>query len=228
MLVIRENGGFNAANCYSLGANQCRKPCAWARDKGDFFIAAGGNFLLSDGAQLPVHYDPTLYAEYGLSDRLTIGMDLHTADAGRIGSIFFFASFPIGDLQSRQKFAATLSLGARANVQAQTETLVRGGLSWGIGLDTGLLAVEASATYGTDDRTFRPKVDATYGYRWSDKWTTSLQLQTGQGFTNDYYAKVAPSVTYNLRDDIKLHLGAVHALTGDRGSGLKFETWLTF
>jgi hypothetical protein len=213
-------GLISAANLAHAGA--------WARDKGDLFIAAGGNFLLSDGAQLPVHYDPTLYAEYGLSERMTIGMDLHTADAGRIGSIFFFASFPIGGLESKQKFAATLSLGARANVHAQTETLVRGGLSWGIGLDTGWLAVDASATYGTDNRTFRPKVDATYGHRWSDKWTTSLQLQTGQGFTNDYYAKVAPSVTYNLRDDIKLHLGAVHALTGDRGSGLKFETWLTF
>ncbi|MDE0985540.1 MAG: hypothetical protein OSA52_12970 [Yoonia sp.] len=55
-----------------------------------------------------------------------------------------------------------------------------------------------------------------------------MQLQTGQGFANDYYAKIAPSVTYNLRENIKLHLGAVHALTGDRGSALKFETWLTF
>ncbi|MFT4743079.1 MAG: hypothetical protein ACI91Z_001053 [Yoonia sp.] len=201
---------------------------AWSREKGQLFIAAGGNFLLSDGAQLPVHYDPTVYAEFGLSERLTLGMDLHTADAGRIGSIFFFASVPIGDLQSHQKFAANLSLGARANALAQTEALIRGGLSWGMGLDNGWLSIDASATYGTDDRTFRPKVDATFGYRWTDKWTTSLQVQTGQGFTNDYYAKIAPSVTYNLRDNIKLHLGAVHALTGDRGSALKFETWLTF
>lgn len=201
---------------------------AWPRDKGQLFIAAGGNFLLSDGAQLPVYYDPTVYAEYGLSERLTVGMYLYTADAGRVGSIFFFASFPIGDLQSQQKFAAILSLGARANTITETEALVRGGLSWGTGLENGWLSVDASATYGTDDNTFRPKIDATYGHRWTDKWTTSLQLQTGQGITNDYYAKIAPSVTYNLRENIKLHLGAVHALTGDRGSALKFETWLTF
>lgn len=201
---------------------------AWSRNSGQLFITAGGNFLLSSGAQLPVHYDPTLYAEYGFSERLTLGMDLHTADAGRIGSVFFFASFPIGDLKSQQKFAASLSLGARANATAQTEGLIRGGLSWGTGLDNGWLSVDASATYGTDDRTFRPKVDATFGYRWTDKWTTTMQLQTGQGFANDYYAKIAPSVTYNLRENIKLHLGAVHALSGDRGSALKFETWLTF
>jgi hypothetical protein len=63
---------------------------AWSRNNGQLFITAGGNFLLSSGAQLPVHYDPTLYAEYGFSECLTLGMDLHTADAGRIGSVFFF------------------------------------------------------------------------------------------------------------------------------------------
>jgi hypothetical protein len=201
---------------------------AWPREEGELFIAAGGNFLLSDGAQLPVHYDPTLYAEYGLSDRVTIGLDLHTADAGRIGSIFFFASFPIGDLQSQHKFAAILSLGARANAASNTETLVRGGLSWGMGLEKGWVAVDASATFGTNDRSFRPKMDVTYGHNWTNKWTTTLQLQTGQGFTDDSYAKIAPSMIYNFRDNINIHLGAVHALTGDRGSGLKFETWLTF
>ena len=98
---------------------------AWPREEGELFIAAGGNFLLSDGAQLPVHYDPTLYAEYGLSDRVTIGLDLHTADAGRIGSIFFFASFPIGDLQSQHKFAAILSLSFKIIVFLQNEPLRR-------------------------------------------------------------------------------------------------------
>jgi hypothetical protein len=56
-----------------------------------------------------VHYDPTHYAEYGVSDRLTIGVDMHTADAGRIGSVFLLASFPIGDAAWTHKFAASLS-----------------------------------------------------------------------------------------------------------------------
>ena len=70
---------------------------AWPREKGTLFIAAGGNFLLSDGAQLPVHYDPTVYAEYGLTDRVTIGLDLYTADAGQayeaISLFYDFSSF---------------------------------------------------------------------------------------------------------------------------------------
>lgn len=201
---------------------------AWPREKGEIFIAAGGNFLLSEGARLPVHYDPTLYAEFGASKRMTLGLDFHTADAGRIGTAFLFASFPIGDLEAQNKVAASLAFGVRVDADHPTETLLRGGLSWGRGLDKGWLAIDASATYGTNERTFRPKVDMTWGHRWTEKWMTSLQLQTGQGFTNDYYAKIAPSLIYNFNDRIKIHLGAVHALTGDRGSGLKLETWMTF
>lgn len=122
----------------------------------------------------------------------------------------------------------TDTLGVRVDAFSEPEQLIRGGVSWGRGLENGWLAIDATATYGTLDGAFRPKVDATWGHRWSDNWTTTLQLQTGQGFTNDYYAKIAPSLIYNFRDDIKVHLGAVHALTGDRGSGLKLETWLTY
>ena len=60
---------------------------AWMRDKGSLFIAAGGNFWLSDGSQLPVHYDPTLYAEFGLTERLTLGLDLYTADKGQMPDV---------------------------------------------------------------------------------------------------------------------------------------------
>lgn len=201
---------------------------AWAREKGTLFIAAGGNFLLSDGAQLPVHYDPTLYAEYGASDRATLGLDLHTADAGRTGALFLFASFPIGDDKAQQKFAASLALGARVDAVNGPEALLRGGLSWGRGIKNGWLAIDASATFGTIDTTFRPKLDATWGHLWSDRWKFTTQLQTGQGFTDDYYAKIAPSIIFSYKENIDFHLGAVHALTGDHGSAMKFETWLTF
>ena len=201
---------------------------AWAREKGELFIAVGGNFLLSDGAQLPVHYDPTLYAEWGMTDRLTLGIDLHTADKGQIGTAFAFANVPIGDLTAPNRWAVNLAYGVRARDGDPTETLLRGGFSWGRGLSNGWLAVDASATYGTIDTTWRPKMDATWGRNWNDSWTTTFQIQTGQGWTNDYYAKISPSVIYTFRPNLKVALGAVQGLTGDRGSALKLETWLTF
>ena len=201
---------------------------AWAREKGELFIAAGGNFLLSEGAQLPVYYDPTLYAEYGLSDRVTLGFDLHTADRGSIATAFGFASVPVGDVTGPTRVAVQLAYGLRATDGNPVENLLRGGVSLGRGLSNGWLALDASATIGTIDTTWRPKVDATWGRNWSDRWTTTLQLQTGQGFTDDIYAKISPTVIWTVRPGMKVALGAVQGLTGDRGSALKLETWLTF
>ena len=201
---------------------------AWAREKGQYFIALGGNFLLSEGAQLPVHYDPTLYAEYGWDGHITLGTDIHTADAGRIISGFAFASVPIGSTEGANRFSGQLGFGTLLKQGDDPVYQLRAGLSWGRGLSSGWLSVDGSATITTADKTFRPKLDATWGHVWSDKWTTTIQLQTGQGTSDDYYAKLAPSVTYDLRSNIKLHLGAVQALTGDQGTALKFETWLTF
>ena len=201
---------------------------AWPREEGTLFIATGGNFWLSDGSELPVHTDPTLYAEYGLTDRITLGLDLHTADKGRIFSGFAFVQYPIGDLDSRNRYAVSLAYGYRTDAVRPDEVLMRGGFHYGRGMDHGWLAVDATATYGTADDTWRAKVDATWGQNWDDRWTTTLQLQTGQGFTDDLYAKISPTVIWSLNEDVRLSLGVVKGLTGDKGAGIKLETWLTF
>ena len=200
----------------------------WPREKGQLFMAAGGNFLLSDGAQLPVHYDPTLYAEWGLTDQITLGVDLHTADKGRIATAFAFASIPLPHLDHPHQVSVSIGYGIRARDRIASETLLRGGLSWGRSLAEGWLAIDGSATFGTIDTTWRPKMDATWGHNWSDRWTTTVQLQTGQGWTNDYYAKISPTAIYTFRPDIKIAVGAVKGLTGDRGAALKLESWLEF
>lgn len=201
---------------------------AWPRDKGTLFIAAGGNFLLSDGAELPVHYDPTLYAEYGLSTRVTLGLDLYTADKGRIASAFGFIGVPVGALDGRNRVMVSLGYGYRLNADTTTESLMRMGLSLGRGLDDGWLAADISATFGTHDTTWRPKTDLTWGRNWTDRWTTTLQMQSGQGFYDDYYLKVSPTVIFKVTESVKINIGMVKALTGDGGSALKAETWLTF
>ncbi len=201
---------------------------AWPREEGQFFISAGGNFLLSDGARLPVHYDPTLYVEYGWDGHITLGADVHTADVGRIIAGFVFVNVPIGDPDADNKFAAQLGLGTRLQMGQPTEYQIRAGASWGRGLTNGWLAADAYTTIGTRDRTLRPKLDLTWGHHWSESWTTSLQLQSGQGSSGDYYVKIVPSVIYSLRPDIQIQVGAVQALTGDKGAGLKVETWFRF
>ncbi len=204
------------------------KAGAWAREKGQIFISSGGNFLLSDGAKLPVHYDPTLYLEYGLSDLLTIGLDYHTADQGRIDTGFVFARFPLGDTTGSTRLAASLAFGARVDEFNPLERLVQGGLFWGHGYDKGWYAIDFTGTYGNIDTIFRSKADFTWGYNISDRWTTTLQLQTGEGFSDDVYAKINPAVLFTINDTHRISLGAVKALTGDEGSALKLNIWSTF
>ncbi|SFR46236.1 hypothetical protein SAMN04488005_2227 [Yoonia tamlensis] len=199
----------------------------WPREKGVVFTAFGGNFLLSEGAQLPVNYDPTFYGEYGLNGTVTFGVDYHTADLGRIQAAVFFASFPLGEPVGPDVFSAQIGLGARMDPLNPVEHLLRGGVSWGRGLDSGWMAIDASATYGDIDQLWRPKADFTWGHHLNDRWSVMAQLQTGQGYDDDTYAKVNPAVIFHINDRYSVSIGAVHALTGDRGSALKLDLWTT-
>jgi len=201
---------------------------AWAREKGEVFIATGGNFLLSDGAQLPVHYDPTLYIEYGLSPLITVGLDYYTADQGRIDTGLIFARFPLGNVTGRDRLAASLAFGARVDEFSPVESLIRGGLLWGRGLNNGWLAIDYSATYGDIDQVFRSKADFTWGYNLTDRWTSTLQLQSGEGFDEDVYAKINPGIIFRVNDNYRVSVGAVRAFTGDKGSALKLDIWAKF
>ena len=200
----------------------------WQREKGQWFVASGSNLFLSDGSELPVHYDPTAYVEYGLTPLVTVGLDYHTADRGRIQTGFVFASFPLIDTSGRDRFAASIGFGARADPLHPVEKLTRGGLAWGRGLDTGWLSAEASATYGKIDQVFRPKLDLTWGYNVNDRWTTTAQLQAGQGYDDDTYAKVATSVSYGISDRYRVSIGWVQGLTGDQGGAVKVDLWATY
>lgn len=201
---------------------------AWGREKGHGFVSTGANFLLSDGAELPVHYDPTTYAEYGLTDLVTVGLDYHTADKGQIHTGFVFAQFPLGDTNDIHRYSASLAFGARVDAVNPVETLLKSGVSWGRGLDRGWTSIDASATYGTIDQTFRPKVDFTWGRHLNDRWTTTVQLQTGQGYSDDYYAKINPSISFGINDRYRISLGAIRGLTGDEGTALKLDLWSTY
>ncbi|WP_157057470.1 hypothetical protein [Loktanella sp. 3ANDIMAR09] len=211
-----------------MGLQSAAHAGPWPREEGHTFIAAGGNFLLSDGAELPVHYDPTLYVEYGLRPDLTVGLDFYSADKGRIYSAFSFAAIPANSPDADLKSMLSFGIGYRRNADDSEELLTRIGLSLGQSTPNGWLAFDGNITYDAIDQAFRPKADFTWGRSWSDRWTTTLQVQTGQGFSDDHYAKVSPTLIYTINERYRVNLGSVHALTGDRGSALKIETWLQF
>lgn len=201
---------------------------AWPRDKGDLFLSFGGNVALFDGATRPVHYDPTLYVEYGLTDRLTVGFDGYTSDATEIVNGFVFLRYPLGSVEGPQRLAVSVAAGASEIPGLALEPTGRLGLHWGYGLARGWLAADATSVLGLAGAEREGKLELTLGQRVSDRWTGVLQLQGGIGYSGESYAKVTPSAMYELSDTTHLRAGLVQALTGDMGSALTVEVWLSF
>lgn len=201
---------------------------AWPREEGEIFIVLGGNVALFGNAVRPVHYDPTVYVEYGFSPGLTLGFQGHTADAGTSGTLLGFGRLHLRAGPRGDQYAVSAAFGQTLIPTGAVETVIRGGLHWGLGLPDGWIAVDGYATLTQDNGRLQTKIDATWGHRIDTRWSSLLSAEVGTGLEGDIYAKIAPSVSLRLSDRADLRVGVVHALTGDRGGGVTVESWLRF
>lgn len=201
---------------------------AWPRAPGDWFVSVGTNYALSENARRPVYYDPTLYIEHGLRPGTTLGFDAYSADGGDEMSALLFWRQSLTAADATAPLAVTFALGYREREGFVSEDLTRVGLSWGRGTGWGWLAVDVAGTYSARTERFDTKFDSTIGYVMTDRWTGVAQLQTGIGTEGTAYAKIAPATIFELRDGIRVELGAVQSLTGDFGQALRANLWFDF
>ena len=201
---------------------------AWPREDGTFFVAAGGNVVLFGDAARPVHYDPTFYLEYGLTPRVTIGVDGYTADKGTAGSLLGFAQLSFGSLDRPSRTAASIAAGLTRIPTGKNDPTMRVGLHWGRGADWGWMSADYAMTIGTTLDRFQEKITLTGGYHFDDNWTGILTAEAGLGLELDFYAKLSPSVVYHLTDRVSLRASYTQALTGDLGGAAGLQAWFTF
>ncbi len=201
---------------------------AWMREPGDVFLSFTSSVAPTDDPVDPVRIDPTLYAEYGVNPRLTIGLDGYLADNMREGEGFVFARIPVAPNHLADPVAVIAALGLRASQTESPEPLLRVGASWGRGLSRGWLAADALATYATRADGIDTKLDLTAGWNVTDRLSAILQVQTGQSSRGDPYAKVAPSAVWRLRDGLRVEFGLVAPLTYDAPVSLKLGTWFEY
>lgn len=202
----------------------------WLRGDGGVFLSYGQNLALSDGSRLPVNLDPYLYAEWGATDRTTLSFSAFSGDAGRETTMEVRATHALPlTLADGDAMSFTYGVGARhINGLPGIEPLVQGGLAWGKGLETGWITAEALMTYRPRAERYEGKIDVTWGRHFDDHWSGYVLVSAGEGHTGDFYAKVSPTAILRLGDRTRVTLGATHALTGDRGTGLSFSSWLEF
>lgn len=201
---------------------------AWPREEGTFFAAAGGNVVLFGDAARPVYYDPTLYLEYGLTPRITLGIDGYTADKGTAGSLLGFAQLSFGSLDRPSRTAVSVAAGLTRIPTGATDQTFRLGLHWGRGADWGWMSTDYAMTFGSTIGKFQEKLTLTSGYRFNDTWTGLLSAEAGLGLELDFYAKISPSVVYHLNDRVSLRASYTQALTGDGGGAAGLQAWFNF
>lgn len=192
---------------------------AWPRGKGNVFVA-GSTYVMSSGAYTG------LYAEWGVTDRLTLGLDLGRGVSGQDKAVAFVQA-PLMRPVAGHRFAWQIGAGVIAG-----DTVIRPGLSWGKGIDwagrPGWVALDMVAEMRTETLAIDAKTDLTLGVSISDARKIMLQFQSGVQFGDDPFLRIVPSMTFALSDHARLEIGLSHSLRGASDSGLKIGVWLSF
>ncbi|MBA84541.1 MAG: hypothetical protein CML60_04070 [Rhodobacteraceae bacterium] len=194
----------------------------WPRGKGHWFSSTSSTW--SDGA-FGSGFMTSQYMEYGISDRLTMVVDVRYDQVHFSGVAY--TRIPLWTSEKGHRFALEMGGGIDRGW-----AISRAGLSYGKGIETrwggGWLTVDAAAITVTATRATTYKVDATVGVSPSDRWKAILQVQTSTVPGLSFDAKLAPSVVRRFGDHVWGELGLTHTLTGPQQYGLKFGVWLEF
>lgn len=204
--------------------NGMAKAGAWPRAKGQTFLATTGQVDAPDDTGLR-RQSFTLYAEYGATERLTLGLDLG-GDALRMTKTIAFARWPIGRPAQKLKIAVEMGLGQVSEVNA-----LRPGLSLGRGLTLwkrqGWAAFDGRAVvFGGDQVTLES--DLTFGLDITARGKVMAQVQTGRPAAGRAYARFAPSYVYAVRPGAHLEFGVILPLSGGGERGVKLGLWRSF
>ena len=211
---------------------------AWPRPKGETFLSFGQQLSTGATTLLAATADirswSALYAEYGLTERLTVGLDagLGQGRDERVQAVLAFARLPVwspGD----HRVAVDLGLGTLAATDEDRQTRLRAGLSWGLGIAEGRhgggwLGMESSAELREPAGEVALKADFTAGWKPNDRWMVIGQVQTGYYPDVGGIVRIAPSVVRRTSARSHLQLGATAEVVGERALGLSAAVWFSF
>ncbi|WP_323766574.1 hypothetical protein [Antarctobacter sp.] len=200
---------------------------AWPRKQGDGFASLSIRLGWPQDMGTWTSVDPTedystLYVEYGLTDRLTMGLDVGHSVSGSGKTVLFF-QWPLRQSDTGAQVSAQFGFGTVSG-----QRVVRPALSVGWGLKKGWISIDSVAETYVDTGKTDLKLDMTWGRNLSKDRKLILQVQTGQPDGRDPFVRIAPSLVLPLRGPVKLETGLTWGLTGDTSMGLKFGVWTDF
>ena len=196
---------------------------AWPRPKGETFLSfsqqvSTGARTLIDATQ-DIRSYASVYAEYGLTDRLTIGLDAGTGagEDDRVGAALVFARLPVWS-PGAHRVAIDFGIGTLQSEAQGRQTRFRPGLAWGRGFESrwggGWLGMESSLELREPSGDVAVKADFTAGLKPNDRWMLIAQAQTGYYPDAGGIVRLAPSVVRRLGPRSHLQLGALAEVAG--------------
>jgi hypothetical protein len=195
----------------------------WMRDQGNGFASFATESPITPGA--PSY--SSLYIEYGLRPRLTLGFDGGSDFAGS-GSALAFARTPVWTGKN-SRLAADLALGLKWSPGFQSP-VIRPGLAWGrnyhLREKSGWMALDATWSWRPRDDTHRPKLEATLGLAVTARSKVMLQSTWEQG-NGTHSLSLTPTFLYRFNKN-NVITTAIVLHQSPRPSAFKFGLWYTF
>lgn len=189
----------------------------WPRDDGSGFAALTWRGALETGSYT------SLYVDYGLGPRVTLGLDAGRA-SGRDGKLLVFLQR--AGTAGRMHHSWQLGLGRRDGA-----AVLRPGVSIGRGFGgddrTGWVAADAFALIGPSGAADL-KLDLTAGLSHAGGRKTMLQLQSGRMGAEPPFAKLEASVALPVWPRASVTLGAFHGLGALDERGIAIGLWQRF
>ncbi|TMV65391.1 hypothetical protein FGG78_33785 [Thioclava sp. BHET1] len=210
----------------------------WARAPGSGFLA-----LSREQGAHPDSWS-ALYAEFGLSSRVTLGLDVGRSDADD-GTALVTLQRSLGARDSKEQFALSLGLG-RIRSAAGTAALGQIGLSWGRGLTApqrGWLSLDmryriaahdlSTPLFDTGTTIHRQpraalKADLTLGLKPSPGFWPIGQIQLTRAQGGATTSRLSLGLVTPVRPGLRLEGALLTPISGGGEPLVKIGTWLEF
>lgn len=200
---------------------------AWMRDKGKGFVSTTST-IRAGPPDADIEFG--FYADYGLTSRLNIGLDINETP-GVDGYALLFLRLPLPAPGPHSKLAIELGVGSHHRSE-NWHPMYRMGLSWGYGfaspLVPGWAAVELAIEHRGGHAEPLVKLDAIIGLTSSDGIRPMLQLETAIAQHLPLQWKLTPSLIIPGKGKIKWVVGIQQRSFGTSRTGLKVTLWRRF
>ncbi len=195
---------------------------AWPREKGQAFLA----YSVEVDTEFPYRAYSAIYGEYGVTEKLTLGIDLGGDDTVS-SKAFAFVRYPGKTTHGGFKTAWELGIGL-----AEGDFAFRPGIAYGRGIKWGQIdgwvGLETRSIIFSNFQSGTFEADATLGLSITKRSKFIFQIQSGVPPLESAYMRVAPSLVLEQRPGRHLEIGAAAGIMGTDEFKLKIGTWRQF